>query len=476
MRSGHPVIDADSHKCENPLVFREFIPAPFRDRFSVVRDRFGEQRFRILDRDPATGAADLPRLFLQPEGYGKGTYRPYHEETTIGGLFNRVRLEHMDREGIDHQVVYGSVTLAFGSILDPELAIALCRAYNDYIHDDCRGHEGRLHPVGVLPLQDPAEAVREMRRCVLELGMHGVTVAPNLPQPHPAAPDRFPQIRVPKALSHPDFHPLFEEAQRLDVAIGVHGAPGVGLAAGAADQLDTFTLVHVFANRGMQQMAIAKLAFDGVFEAFPRLRFGFLEAGAGWAPDFFQALHEHWEKRVLRFDPEVEPSPSEFLLELARERARRAGGRGLLRSACELMGYLFTPAEDAASEEELRAFRYEHPRLVRDPLEYLERGQIFLTVAPDDPAPVYLPVALGEAGRRLCGLGVDYGHWDAVLRDCVSLVAERPGVDPEHALRILSTNALDFYGPRLRRRVAGGAGEERIPGNPWQSSPTSPSA
>ena len=466
MHRGQPVIDADSHKCENPLVFREFIPAPHRDRFSVIRDRFGEQRFRILDRNPATGAADLPRVFLQPEGYGKGTFRPYHPETTIGGLFNRVRLEHMDREGIDHQVIYGSVTLAFGGVLDPELAVALCRAYNDYVHEDCRAYDRRLHPVGVLPLQDPVEAVRELRRCVLELGMHGVTVPPNLPGPHPAAPDRFPEIRVPKALSHPDFFPIYEEAERLGVAIGVHGAPGVGLAAGTADQLDSFTLVHVFANRGLQQMAIAKLVFDGVLEAFPRLRFGFLEAGAGWAPDFFQALHEHWEKRVLRFDPEVEPSASEFLLELARERARSAGGRGLLRSACELMSYLFVATEDGASPEELRAFRYEHPRLVRDPLEYLERGQIFLTVAPDDPAPVYLPLALGEAGRRLCGFSVDYGHWDATLRDCVALVAERPGVDPDHALRILSTNTLDFYGERLRRRIAGAAGEVQIAGDP----------
>jgi len=36
---GRPVIDADSHKCENPLVFADPIPAGDRDRFSVLRDR-----------------------------------------------------------------------------------------------------------------------------------------------------------------------------------------------------------------------------------------------------------------------------------------------------------------------------------------------------------------------------------------------------------------------------------------------------
>jgi predicted TIM-barrel fold metal-dependent hydrolase len=451
MIHGRPVIDADSHKCENPLVFADHIPAGYRDRFSVLRDRYGEQRFRILDRDPASGSPDFARVFLQPDGYGKGTFRPYHPETTIGGLFNRVRLEHMDREGIDHQVIYGSVTLAFSSILDAELAVVLCRAYNDYIAEDTAPYRDRLHPVGVLPLQDPVEAAAEMRRCVEELGMPAVSVAPNVPQPHPAAPERFPDVRVPKPLSHPDFRPILETAQELDVALGIHGAPGMQLAGGTSDQLDTFTLVHVFANRSMQQMAVARLIFDGVMEAYPRLRFGFLEAGVGWVPDFFHSLHEHWEKRIEHFDPSVEPSPSRFLMEFARE---RHGGRlDVIRKARGLMAMLFQPSEQEVSEEEREAFLYEHPNLNRDPLEYLERGQIFFSVEPDDPAPAWLPHALGPVARNLCAMAVDYGHWDATLRDCVGMVAERPGVDPDYAVRLLSQNALDFYGPRLRSRI-----------------------
>ena len=452
MHQGHPVIDADSHKCENPLVFCDYIPTPFRDRFSLIRDRYGEQRFRAIDRNPATGVNDFPRVFLQPEGYGKGTYRPYHEESTIGGLFNRIRIEHMDREGIDHQVVYGSIALAFNSLIDPEFGVALCRAYNDYIREDCSKHADRLHPVAVLPLQDPAEAVIEMRRCVEDLGMPGICIPPNLPQRHPEAPDRFPAIRVPKPLSHPDFLPVWEEAQRLGIGVGIHGAPGLQLAGGTSDQLDTFTLVHIFAFRSQQQMAIAKLVFDGVMEAFPRLRFGFLEAGVGWIPDFFYSLHEHWRKRIVHFDPSLEPSVAEFLLEFARE--RRAGENlALMRKARKLMGALFQPSEDEATPEELEAFRYEHPHLPRDPFEYLERGQIFLTIEPDDPSPSWLPRALGETGRRVCGMAVDYGHWDATLKDCVGLVANRPEVDPDYAVRLLSTNALEFYGRRLRQRI-----------------------
>lgn len=447
------VIDADSHKCENPAVFFDYVPAPWRSRIRLARDRYGEQRFRLLDRRPGTGER-FERTFLQPEGYGKGTFRPYHPETTIGGLFNAVRLEHMQREGIDHQVIYGSLALAFNALLDPELASVLCRAYNDYIHDDCARDKDVLHPVGFLALQDPAEAVAELRRCVEQLGMPAVAVPPNLPAPHPLAADRFPEIRVPKPLSHRDFWPLHREAERLDVALGVHGAPGMYYAGGSSDQLDSFTLVHVFANRSMQQMALARLIFDGVFEAFPRLRVGLLEAGAGWLPDLVHSLHEHWEKRIAHFDPSVQPSAAEFLWHFVRERGA-GGDLQLLAKARRLVSVLHSGSDEEASPEELHAFRHEHPALVRDPFEYVARGQLFLTIEPDDPAPVYLRAALGEVGTRVCGLAVDYGHWDATLRDCVPLVAERPGVDPQHARRLLGENALDFYGPRLRRRIEG---------------------
>jgi predicted TIM-barrel fold metal-dependent hydrolase len=448
----HLVVDADSHKCENPAVFFDYIPSEYRDRISLVRDRYGEQRFELVDCDPATGRPELRRVFPQIDGLGKGTYRPYHEETTIGGLFNRVRLEHMDREGIDHQVIYGSMPLSFGSLIDPELAVVLCQAYNDYIFEDCASYADRLHPVAVLPLQDPVAAVSEMRRCVEGLGMVGVSIPPNLPVPHPAAPEQFPEIRIPKALSDADFLRVYEEAERLDVGIGIHGAPGMQLAGGCSDQIETFTLVHVFANRNMQQMAMAKLIFDGVLEAFPRARFGFLEAGVGWLPDFIHNLHEHWEKRIVNFDPGVQPSIGEFLKEFAREQSP-TGGAGLLRKARQLMSVLVSGGEEKADREELDAFQREHPRLCRDPREYIDRGQIFLSFEPDDPAPSWLPDAMGEAGRRVCGLAVDYGHWDATLEGCVTAVSDNPSIDPEYAARLLATNALDFYGERLRRRI-----------------------
>jgi predicted TIM-barrel fold metal-dependent hydrolase len=452
MRCGKSVIDADSHKFENPVIYLDYLDTAYRDRVSFVRDRFGEQRIQILDRLPDAERSAIPRLFPQPDGWGKGAYRPYHPESTIGGLFNRVRIEHMDREGIDHQVIYGSAALAFNSVSDPELGAALCRAYNDYIRDDCAPHAHRLHPAGVVSLQNPAEAVAELRRCAEDLGLVAAMLPPALSEPHPKAPGAFPELRVPKHLSHPDFLPLFEEAERLDITLGIHGAPGLQLPAGAADYLDTFTVAHAFASRDMLQMALAKLIFDGVMEAFPRLRFGFLGAGCGWLPEFLHSLREHWEKRIRDFDPAVEPSRTEFLRELVRERGfdyRSTPARQALR----LLQMLFASSPDSASPEELERFRYEHPRLTRDPREYVWRGQVYLSVAPDDPAPSYLSAAMGDSGSHIGCFAVDYGNWNCALDGCVDRIANNPRIPSATADALLHHNALRFYGERLRKRI-----------------------
>ena len=138
-----------------------------------------------------------------------------------------------------------------------------------------------------------------------------------------------------------------------------------------------------------------------------------------------------------------------FVAELLRE--RRTGSLQLARKARNLMAMLFTRAEREASPEELERFQREHA-LARDPREYLERGQIFVTFEPDDPAPGYLPAGLGETGRRVCGFSTDYGHWDATLHGCVERVRKH-ALDLEHAEELLSRNALAFYGARLARRM-----------------------
>lgn len=450
-----PVIDADAHKSENPTILAEFLEGRYRHRLRVVADAHGEQRIAIDDRNPRTGAADLLRVYPQPDGLGKGAFGTWHPEWSVGALFNRVRLSHMDREGIDAQVIYPSLALACGSLIDSELAVAFCRAYNDYIRDDCASHANRLFPVGVLPLQDVTEAIAEMRRCVDELGMIAVMISPSLPIPHPDAPEAFPRLRAPLHLSDPRFFPLYEAAENLDITLAVHGAPGFYLCSGVADQVDSFTLVDLFAERGQMQMALAKLVMDGVFERFPKLRFGFVGAGCGWLPDFVHALSEHWRIRVHDFKPDRGTTAARLAWESLRERPR--GRHRFLDHARSILTMLESPA---GLHNGHAADGREH-HLERDPAEYFARGQIFTTVTSNDPAPIYMRAALGPVAERMACWGSEYGHWDGVVRGCVAGIREHPEISIDFAERLLVRNALRFYGRRLEERIPLRMGSKR---------------
>ena len=71
----------------------------------------------------------------------------------------------MDALGIDRAVVYPTLINEYlPQIADREAATVLCRAYNDWLWDFSEAAGGRLHPVAVLPLQDPAAALEELDR------------------------------------------------------------------------------------------------------------------------------------------------------------------------------------------------------------------------------------------------------------------------------------------------------------------------
>lgn len=52
-------------------------------------------------------------------------------------------------------------------------ALLVAKAYNSWLHDIFLKADPRLKGVAILPIQNPAEAVKELWRCVRKLGMIG---------------------------------------------------------------------------------------------------------------------------------------------------------------------------------------------------------------------------------------------------------------------------------------------------------------
>ena len=92
------------------------------------------------------------------------------------GWTGEVELDGMDVEGIDVAVLYpsrGLYTLSTPG-MDPRLAAALARAYNNWLYDFCQADPTRLIGAGMISPFDVEDAVSESHRCVRELGFKGV--------------------------------------------------------------------------------------------------------------------------------------------------------------------------------------------------------------------------------------------------------------------------------------------------------------
>jgi predicted TIM-barrel fold metal-dependent hydrolase len=282
--SEYRVIDADGHVWEPESLWERHLDPRFRERRPrLVRDNRGTTRYMLEGR-------------LIPPGEGLGAWAPegIFEATTHrdGGFDPKLRLVDMDTEGIDVAVLYGSFGLALWQAQDPQLAIALCRAYNDWLAEYCSTDTRRLKGIPALPMATMDEALREARRTVRELGFVGINMLSNT---------------LGRGADHPSFFPVYELACELDVPITFHAGGGQFV----EGRFDNYAISHTMAFPFDIMYGMARVLCGGVLERFPKLRVAFLEAGCGFLPYFLDRLDEHFEKRTGEMP--IPRPPSEYV-------------------------------------------------------------------------------------------------------------------------------------------------------------------
>src|SRR5262245_35800675 len=136
-------------------------------------------------------------------------------------------LRAMDKGGMETAVLYPTLGLFMSFLHDREWAVALCRAYNTLMHEEFIKVNPRLQAVALLPVQDPMAAAAELRRAVTELGHVGGMLAAD--GTHLLGDERF--------------LPVYEEADRLGVMLGIH-ASGSHLGGAGVDLFSKFIQAH----------------------------------------------------------------------------------------------------------------------------------------------------------------------------------------------------------------------------------------
>ncbi|MCY4441932.1 MAG: amidohydrolase family protein, partial [Deltaproteobacteria bacterium] len=81
------------------------------------------------------------------------------------------------------------------------------------------------------------------------------------------------------------------------------------------DFLQTMSMIHTLEHPIAQMIQMASMVLDGVFELFPRLRVGYLEAGAGWVPYMMERMDDKFHVDRKRKHFPLKKLPSEYIQE-----------------------------------------------------------------------------------------------------------------------------------------------------------------
>jgi predicted TIM-barrel fold metal-dependent hydrolase len=180
-------------------------------------------------------------------------------------------------------------------VFSEDMQDAFCRALNDWLAKEWLDKDSRLRGSIVIPLQSIEKSVAEIERC--------------------ASDKRFVQVLMLVGGDNPlgrRLHwPIYEAAERHDLAIGVHAGsnyhnPPTSIGWGSYHVEDYVAQAQAF------QTQLTSVIIEGVFAKFPGLKMVLLESGFTWLPTYLWRLTKFW--RGVRMEtPWVDRAPLEIV-------------------------------------------------------------------------------------------------------------------------------------------------------------------
>jgi predicted TIM-barrel fold metal-dependent hydrolase len=256
------IIDGDGHIFEDAAAISAHLPASYQERGPFPLNRL----FPPLDHFHSASISTAPPGSFEPTG--PDGWKAFLQDA-----------------GIDSTVLYPSSALSYGRIVNNEYAVAVTRAYNDWLYQDYLQNDRRFKGMALIPMQNPEAAVVELRRAVEELGMRGAML---------------PATGLKAHVGSPEYWPIYAEAERLGCCIGIHGGVHSGL---GFDDMNVYAAVHGLGHPFGQMISFAGILMNGIYDRFPGIRIGFLEGGVSWLLLCLERLHESYATHIP-FDPE----------------------------------------------------------------------------------------------------------------------------------------------------------------------------
>ena len=183
------------------------------------------------------------------------------------------RIEDMDAEGVDIQVL-SPIPVTFSYWAEPEAAEEMSKIQNNFIADTVKKYPDRFIGLGTVPLQDVEVSIREMERCINELGLKGIEIGTNINGLN---------------LDDPSFTAFFEMAEKWGVPLFVHPWETLG-----TERMPRHNFMYTVGMPSETALAAASLINGGVMEKFPDLKVCFAHGGGSF-PYILPRLDKGWE-------------------------------------------------------------------------------------------------------------------------------------------------------------------------------------
>lgn len=288
LRDDVQAISVDDHIVEPSHLFEQHIEPRFRDRAPRIVDRDGIQGWLWEDRFyPLSFQGNAAtRKFREGEsGRGQDLFARRYEDMIPAAYDVHERVRAMDQDGVWAELPFPTFPRFGGTLFlegqDKELALAIVRAWNDWMLDEwSAAYPERFIPQTLVPLWDVPAAVAEVERCAAK-GSRAVLFIEN---PHPLGLPSFPT-------GH--WRPLFEACAATDMPLSMHIGTSSALPSPSPDATPSVGIALCGMN---SQLALGDLIYGGVFNDLPNLKIALSEGGAGWVPYVLERLDYTWKR------------------------------------------------------------------------------------------------------------------------------------------------------------------------------------
>jgi predicted TIM-barrel fold metal-dependent hydrolase len=297
------IISVDDHVVEPAHVWGRWLPARYRDRGPRVERRgvrkisfAGAAAYKEEFDDESPHKADVwvyenlvytHKRMVAAVGYPRAemTMTPITYDDMRPGCYDPAeRLHDMDLNWVDASACYPTFPRfcgqTFAEATDKEVAMACVVAYNDWMVEEwCGDSAGRLIPICLIPLWDPAAAAAEVRRNA-DRGVRAAAFS-----------------EIPVHLGLPSIHtnhwdPFFGSCEETGTAVCMHIGSSSRMPATSADAPPSVTATLGFGNA---MSSLVDFLWSGVLVRYPQLKLAYAESQIGWLPYVLERIDDVWE-------------------------------------------------------------------------------------------------------------------------------------------------------------------------------------